>query len=125
MAPAPRPLLMTRFEIGGAGAIVGHVQIALTMNLAVDAMALDHGEYLRGRVPQCLVQPRALGGAQGRLDVVGADPGAGIDQPDIAPGAAMADLVGFEHHHPLALLEQPDGRAQAGDAGADDADIGL
>ncbi|MCY1427826.1 hypothetical protein D9M71_436890 [compost metagenome] len=102
-----------------------HVQRALVLGLAVDAKALDHGEHFSRGFAKHLVQAAALLLAEGGLDVIRADPGTGVDQPDVAPGAAVADLPGLQQDHRLALFEQVDGRRQAGNAATDHADIGL
>ncbi|MNE08064.1 hypothetical protein D3C80_1007090 [compost metagenome] len=116
---------MAGLQIGNAGGVVGHVQRAFIAGLAVDAVAFDHGEDFGRRLAQYFVQTAALLFAESHLDVVGANPGAGIDQPDVAPRATVAKLPGFQHHHALALFQQVDRRGQAGDATTDNADIRL
>ena len=119
------PLFMACFKVGDASGVVRHVQRAFVLGLAVDAEAFDHGEHFSRGFAKHLVQAAALLLAEGGLDVVGADPGAGVDQADVAPGATVADLPGLQHDHRLALFEQVDGRRQAGNTAADHTDIGL
>ncbi|MNH12908.1 hypothetical protein D3C79_724620 [compost metagenome] len=116
---------MAGFEVGEAGGVVRHVQGAFVLRLAVDAEAVDHGEHFAWGFTQHLVQAAALFLAQGRLDIVGANPGAGVDQADVASGATVADFPGLQQDDRLALLKQVDRRRQAGDTATDDTHIGL
>ena len=116
---------MAGLKVGDAGGVVRHVQRAFVLGLAVDAQALDHGEHFSRGFAEHFVQAAALLLAEGGLDVVRADPGAGVDQAHVAPGAAVADLPGLQQDHRLALFEQVDGRRQAGNAATDHANIGL
>jgi len=61
--------------------------------------------------------------AESRLDLVRWNPHPGVDQPDVAPGAAMPRAMGFEHTDALALFQQMQRRRQSGEPGADHADI--
>ncbi|MNT13698.1 hypothetical protein D3C72_1486780 [compost metagenome] len=119
------PLFVAGLEVGDTGGVVRHVQRAFVLGLAVDAKAFDHGEHFGRGFAEHLVQAAALLQAEGGLDIVGADPGAGVDQADVAPGATVTDLPGLQQDHRLALFEQVDGRRQAGNAAADHTDIGL
>ncbi len=116
---------MAGLEVGDTGGVVRHVQRAFVLGLAVDAKAFDHGEHFGRGFAEHLVQAAALLQAEGGLDIVGADPGAGVDQADVAPGATVTDLPGLQQDYRLALFEQMDGRRQAGNAATDHADIGL
>ncbi|MNH12808.1 hypothetical protein D3C79_723600 [compost metagenome] len=116
---------MTRFEVGNAAGVMRHVQGAAVVCLAIDAQAFDGGEDFSRGFTQHLVQAAALLMAKGGFDIVGTNPGTGVDQTDVAPGAAVTDFPGLQHNHRLARLQQVQRGAKAGDTTANDADVGL
>ncbi|MNP12080.1 hypothetical protein D3C76_1042990 [compost metagenome] len=111
------PLLAAAGEVGLATGVVGHVQGAFATQLAIDVVAIDQGEHQRWRGAQGLVEPLAGLVAEAGLDVVRRYPHAGIDQPDIAPGPAVAGGMGFEQAHALAGFQQVEGGGEAGETG--------
>ncbi len=107
---APLPLLGTALQIRQAFAVVRHVQVAGAGVLAIDERR---------------VEAAGLDAAQHFFQCIGRDPGAGVDQTDVAPGAAVADLMRLDHAHRFAAFKQLQRSRQAGEPGAYNAHIGV
>ncbi|MNG87049.1 hypothetical protein D3C79_458410 [compost metagenome] len=122
---ATGPLLVAGFKVSNTTGVVSHVQGASVVCLAVNTQAFDGGENFSWRFAEHLVQATALQLAKGGFNVIGTNPGTGVDQADVAPGTAVTDFPGLQHNHRLALFEQVQRSAQTGNAAADDADVGL
>jgi len=122
---AALPLFFTTAQIRLAPGVVRHVQSALAAQLAIDVVFVDQAEHQRRRRAQHAVELAAHRLAETGFDLVRRNPQAGVDQPDIAPRAAMAGAMGFQHGDSLALFQQVNGRRQTGNPGADHAHIHL
>ena len=120
-----RPGGVALFELAPAGGAVGGVDGARAHRLALDAVPVDQREHLAGRVGKRRDQAFALLPAERGLDPVGRQPEPGIDEADIAPGAAIADLLRLQHAAGDAPLREAQGGGEPGEACADDGDVRL
>ncbi len=82
-----------RFALG----VVRHVQGAFAAQLAIDVVSIHKAEHQRRRRPEHAVELTADRFAEPGLDLVRRDPHAGVDQPDVAPGAAVTCAMRFQH----------------------------
>ena len=82
------------------------MQRAVVHEFAVDAVLVDDRLNLGGPIAKQLQQPLAIVGAQPRRDLVGREPHAGVDQADVAPRAAEADLDRLQRDDLRARLSQ-------------------
>ncbi len=99
------------------------MQRAVANRLALDGMARDQVEHDGRRVAQRLQQAGAVVRAEALGQCVGHHPHPGVDQPDIAPRGAEADVGGLEHRHGRAALGRVQRGGQPGEAGADHGDV--
>ena len=65
---------------------------AVAHEFARDVVLGDERFNLGGSVAEQFEQPLAIVSAEPRRDIVGREPHAGVDEADIAPGAAKTDL---------------------------------
>lgn len=86
-------------QILHAGGRMGAVQGAAGHRLAVDAVLFDPREHQGGGAGQQGRQAVAGIGAEMGVDVLGRQPEARVHQPDIAAGAAAADLCRLDQLH--------------------------
>ncbi|MNE55820.1 hypothetical protein D3C80_1506830 [compost metagenome] len=93
--------------------------------LAVDGVLVDQREHQRRRRTEHAVETPTDFRAEAGFDVVRRNPHAGIDQPDVAPGATMPGGMRLHHADRQPLFEQMQRRRQAGEPGTDDAHVGL
>ena len=121
----------SRLPLPGALGDFGHalradraVKRADALDLARDRVPRHEVEDRRRRMAEKVEQPRPIGLAQDLRQGIRHDPHPGIDESDIAPRAAEADLDALEHHDLGAAFRQMQGRRQAREATADDHDIG-
>ena len=119
------PLGLAFLQLFQAGRTDAAMQGAVGLELAVDGVGLDDVEDGRRRVAQQAQQTVAVDLAQDIRQFIGHHPHAGIDQADIAAGAAETDVVGFQDHRLDALFRQVQGGGIAGVTAANDADIGA
>ena len=117
------PLLLATAQIRLALGVVRHVQRAFAAQLAIDVVLVHKAEHQRRRRPEHAVELTADRFAETGFDLVRRDPHAGVDQPDVAPGTAMAGAMGFQHADAFAFFQQMQRRRQPGEPGADHADI--
>ncbi|MCY1298221.1 hypothetical protein D9M70_476950 [compost metagenome] len=82
----------------------GHVQRAVAHRLAGDAVFFDQGIDHRRAIAELGEQAVAGGRTEGRDEIVGLDPHAGIDEANIAAGAAEADHLRLDHRRLHALF---------------------
>lgn len=119
------PLPFALLKLLQPGLVGGAVQRAGMLGLAVDAVAADEIEDDARPLAQRREQPLAMLGPEDGRHVVRHDPQAGIDEADIAAGAAEADIGRLQHHDGDAGLGQMQRRRQAGIARADDDHVGA
>jgi hypothetical protein len=122
--PARLLLRQARAQILHPRRRVRAVQRAVVHGVAGDAVCVDEREDLLGPGRQRRVEPFAGLVAEHALDSVRRHPQPGIDQPDIAPGAAEADVGGLQQAHVEPVAGRLQGRRAAGDAAADDHQVG-
>jgi len=91
------PLRFAVFDFRDTVATDGHVQRAVAHRLAGDAVFFDQSIDHRRAVTEFGEQAVAGGRAEGRDEIVGLDPHAGIDEANIAAGAAEADHLRLDH----------------------------
>ncbi|MNP03007.1 hypothetical protein D3C76_948740 [compost metagenome] len=99
---------------------------ALVYQVAVDAVPPDAvADEIDGIEGQLVKTPRLLG-AQGGEQIRVTQAVAAEDEAAITSRGAVADAVGLQHHHiGHAALGQAEGRGQAGQPSAEDADLGV
>jgi hypothetical protein len=100
-----------------------HVQRAFAAQLAIDVVLVHKAEHQRGRGPEHAIELTADRFAETGFDLVRWNPHAGVDQPDVAPGTAVASAMSLQHADAFALFQQMQRRRQPGKPGADHADI--
>lgn len=118
------PLRLAVLDLRHALAANGHVQRAIADGLTGDAVFLDQGIDHGRSVAEFGEQAVAGGRAERGDEIVGLHPHAGIDQADIAAGAAEADHPGFDDRCLDPFFGEVKSRREAGEAAADDGDIG-
>jgi hypothetical protein len=96
------------------------VKRAVGFELAGDGVLLDQFADEVGAVAEQVERPLAVEIAEFFRKIVGHDPHAGINQPDIAAGTAKADLGGLEENHVDTAFRQMQGRGETGVTAADD-----
>jgi hypothetical protein len=121
-----RRVLLQTFRLPARVVVEPRVQVSVDpLEAGVDRMLADDVVNRRDRS-----QPRV----PDRLRVVAPEPRDEFGQARIGhhrqvgagmPGVGRRAAIPFEHHHPFAGLCQQVRRAEAGDAGSDDDDIGL
>ena len=121
LAPLLRPVLDLLEALGADGAM----QRAVLFELAGDPMLVDQLHDQTRRIAEHIEQPLAIDLAENAGKIVGHHPHAGIDQADIAAGAAEADLLGFEQNDLRPGFRQMQAGGDAGIAAADDHHISL
>ena len=119
-APLPGALL----DLGEPRTPDRAMQRAVAHELAVDAMLVDKRVDFGRAAAEQAEEPFAIIRAEPLLDVVGREPHAGVDQADVAPGAAEADLDRLERDDLRPGLSQMKRRRETGIAAADDCDLG-
>ena len=120
-----RPGAVALFQFALSGGAVRGVDRAVVRGLAIDAVPVDQSKHLPGRFGKGGDQPLALLPAERGFDPVGRQPEPGIDEADIAPGAAKADLLRLQHAAGDALLREAQGGGEAGEPRADNGDVRL
>ena len=118
-APLPGALL----DLGEPRAPDRTMQRAVAHKLAVDAVLVDKRVDFRRAAAKQAEEALAIVGAEPLDDVVGREPHAGVDQADVAPRAAEADLDRLERHDLGPGLSQMERRREPGIAAADDRDV--
>src|SRR6218665_3357483 len=83
-------------DVGQAAGAERAVQVPMAHGGAVDAVASDDVEHQIGAGAQGLQQAPTVGLAEPARQFVGRNPGAGVDQPDVAAGGAESDVRRFE-----------------------------
>ena len=84
----------------------------------------DQRLNLGGPVAKQFEQPLAIVGPKPRRDIVGRKPHAGVDQADVAPGAAEADLDRLQSDNLGSGLREMQRRREPGIAATDNRHIG-
>ena len=118
------PLFRALLDLCEPGTPDRALQRAIADKLAVDAVFVDQRVDGRRAAAQEAEQPFAIIRAEPRDDVVGREPHPSVDQADIAPRAAEADLDRLERHDPRSGLSQMQGGRKAGIAATDHGNIG-
>jgi hypothetical protein len=90
------------------------VQCGIGRCLALDAVFVDDAIDHARRLPELFQNAFAISLAEQSGNVAGHDPEPGIDQPDIAPGAAETDFRRFQNDRLLARLGQMERRRTPG-----------
>ena len=121
---ARAPLRAALLDLGEPRRPHRAMQRAVVHEFARDPVLVDERLNLRGPIAKQLEQPLAIVGAEPRRDVVGRKPHAGVDQADVAPRAAEADLDRLERDDLRSRLGEPQRRREPGIAAADDRHIG-
>ncbi len=119
------PLLLATAQIRLALGVMRHVQSAFAAQLAIDGVFIHKAEHQRRRRTEHAVELTADRLAEPGFDLVRRNPHAGVDQPDIAPGATVPCTMRFQHADAFAFFQQMQRRRQPGEPGADHADIDL
>jgi hypothetical protein len=104
---------------------MGAMQRSRARRLAAHAVPLDQREDQIRRGGQNGIQFRPGLPAQLLLDLIGRHPQTGIHQPHIASRSAMTDRLGFQQPDFRAPLHGVQGGGAAGEAAADDHQIGY
>ena len=100
------------------------MQRAVAHEFAREAVLVDERLNLGGPVAEQLEQPLAIIRAEPRRDIVGREPHAGVDQADVAPRAAEADLDRLQRDNPGPRLREMQRRREPGIAAADNRHVG-
>ena len=124
-APRARHCRSRSFEFGEAARADRAMQRAGALDFAGDPVLVDELEHGPRRVAEQRQQPLAVCLAERRRQFVGHHPHAGVDQADVAPRAAKADLGAVEHGDRRAALSRVQRRGEAGVACADDGDVAV
>ena len=98
---------------------------ARARRLAAHLVALDQREDVVGRLAQHAQQARAARLAELGAHVLRRQPQAGVDQPRIAPRAAMPDPLRLQHDGVLAGLGRVQRGREPGEAAADHRELGA
>ena len=100
------------------------MQRAVANEFAVDAVLADERLDFGRPVAKQFEQTLAIVGAEPLHDLVRRKPHAGVDQTDIAPRAAEADLDRLERDYPGPRFRKVQRRREPGIAATDNRDVG-
>ncbi len=100
------------------------MQRAVAHEFAVEPMPGDERLDLGGSIAKQFEQPLAMVGPKPRRDIVGREPHAGVDQADVAPGAAETDLDRLQRDNLGPRLRAMQRRREPGIAAADNRHVG-
>ena len=101
------------------------MQRAVAHGIAVDGVRVDELQHLGRRLAEQRQDPFAVVRSEPLHDVARQEPQAGVDQTDVAPRAAEADLDRLEGDHLRPRLGEPQRRREPRIAAADDRDVGA
>ena len=119
------PLLRALLDLRDARAADRAMQRAVAHRLTVDGVRVDELEHLGRRLAEQRQDSFAVVRSEPLHDVARLKPQAGVDQADVAPRAAEADLDRLEGDDLRPRLGEPQRRREPRIAAADNRDVGA